>query len=124
MSVRGNGKRESDRSFTASPRRFLPPFVDLPVVSSIHFLPRRGVLLRRCGGLIRRREVLPCRRRVLPHRRGLSSTEHRGWVRRRLHSLWLGWLGIRAAVVTICRGWGWSAKTSHDVCHGSYFVTH
>ena len=86
-------------SFTASPRCFLPPFVDLPVVSSIPLLPRRGVLLHRCGVLIRRREILPCRRRVLPHRRGVLRLVIMGDLLGRVeagcghHSMWFAWLG-------------------------------
>ena len=73
-----NEGERKEVKFTPSPCRFLPPFVDSPVVSPIHLLPHREVLLRHRGALIRRREVLPCRRRVLPHHASvLAGSVHR-----------------------------------------------
>ena len=57
--------------FTPSPCRFLPPFINSPIVSSIYLLPCHGVLLHHCGVLICHWEVLPCRRQVLPHHHGV-----------------------------------------------------
>jgi len=79
--------------------RFLPPFVDSPVVSSIHLLPCRGVLLRRCGVLICCCEVLPCHRQVLSHRRGVLCLVIMGDLLGRIeaggghHLMWFAWLG-------------------------------
>ena len=125
--------------FTPSPRRFLPPFVDSPVVSLIHLLPCCGVLLRRCGVLIHCCEVLPCRRRVLSHRHGvlcvvivgdlLGRVEAgAGTIRRGLH----GWGGNSSCWSFITSGLGrkWSLgwhemnRNGHDVCHGSCFMTY
>ena len=90
---------EGERKEKKRPHRLPLLRVVSSLLSSIHLLPCRGVLLRRCGVLIRRREVLPCRCRVLSHRRGvlclvivgdlLGHVEAGGGH----HSMWFAWLG-------------------------------
>ena len=94
-------------SFTPSPRHLLPPFVDSPIVSSIHLLPCCGVLLRCCGVLIHCCEVLPCHHQVLAHRRGVLCLVIVGDLLGRIeaggrrHSMWFAWLGWEFKLLVI-----------------------